>query len=173
MKGNIMKADERRQAIADYLQTKEVAVPGATLSREFGVSRQIIVQDISALKASGYDITPTHFGYVMHKAPHAERVFKTYHSTEETRDELSLIVSLGGTVINVFVWHKVYGKLEARLGISTHEDIDRFIEGVRSGTSVELMHITGGHHFHTVRAQSEEILDRIEAKMNAMGYIEK
>lgn len=168
-----MKADERRQAIADYLLTKETAVPGAALSREFGVSRQIIVQDISALKAAGYDISPTHFGYVMHKTPHAERVFKTYHTTAETKDELSLIVSLGGTVINVFVWHKVYGKLEARLGISTHDDIGRFIDGVRSGTSVELMHITGGHHFHTVRAQSEDILDKIEAEMNAKGYIER
>ena len=168
-----MKADERRQAIADYLFAKETAVPGAVLSREFGVSRQIIVQDISALKAAGYDITPTHFGYVMHKTPHAERVFKTYHTTAETKDELSLIVSLGGTVINVFVWHKVYGKLEARLGISSHEDVDRFIDGVRSGTSVELMHITGGHHFHTVRAPSGDILDRIEAEMNAKGYIDR
>ncbi len=168
-----MKADERRQNIADYLLTRETAVPGAALAREFGVSRQIIVQDISVLRASGYDIIPTHYGYVIRKTPHAERVIKTYHTTEDTRDELSLIVSLGGTVVNVFVWHKVYGKLEARLGISTPEDVDRFIEGVRSGTSVELMHITGGHHYHTVRAQSEEILDKIEAEMDARGYVEK
>lgn len=168
-----MKADKRRQAIADYLLTKETAITGADLSQEFGVSRQIIVQDISALKKSGYDIIPTHYGYVLHKTPHVERIIKTYHTTSETKDELSLIVSLGGSIVNVFVWHKVYGKLEARLGISTMEDIDRFIDGVRSGTSVELMHITGGHHYHTVRAQNEETLDRIEAAMNAKGYIEK
>lgn len=167
-----MKADERRRSIADYLLIKETAVPGAALAREFGVSRQIIVQDISELKAAGYDIIPTHYGYVLRRAPHAERVIKAYHTTSETRDELSLIVSLGGSIINVFVWHKVYGKLEAKLGISTEEDVGRFIEGVRSGTSVELMHITGGHHYHTVRAQNEEALDRIEAELDARGYIE-
>lgn len=168
-----MKADKRRQTIADYLLANEKAITGAALAREFGVSRQIIVQDISALKAAGYDIIPTHYGYVLRKAPQAERVIKTFHTTDQTKEELSLIVSLGGSIVNVFVWHKVYGKLEAKLGISTHEDIDRFIEGVRSGTSVELMHITGGHHYHSVRAQSEEILDRIEAEMDAMGYIER
>lgn len=169
----VMKADERRQAIAEYLLAKECAVTGADLAREFGVSRQIIVQDISALKAEGYDITPTHYGYVIRKTPHAERIVKAYHTTEQTRDELSLIVSLGGSIVNVFVWHKVYGKLEARLGINTYEDIDNFLDGVRSGTSVELMHITGGHHYHTIRAQSEEILDKIVAEMDAMGYIER
>lgn len=168
-----MKADKRRQTIADYLLANEKAITGAVLAREFGVSRQIIVQDISALKTAGYDIIPTHYGYVLRKAPQAERVIKTFHTTDQTKEELSLIVSLGGSIVNVFVWHKVYGKLEAKLGISTHEDIDRFIEGVRSGTSVELMHITGGHHYHSVRAQSEEILDRIEAEMDAMGYIER
>ena len=168
-----MKADKRRQTIADYLLANEKAITGAALAREFGGSRQIIVQDISALKAAGYDIIPTHYGYVLRKAPQAERVIKTFHTTDQTKEELSLIVSLGGSIVNVFVWHKVYGKLEAKLGISTHEDIDRFIERVRSGTSVELMHITGGHHYHTIRAQSEEILDRIEAEMDAMGYIER
>ena len=168
-----MKADKRRQTIADYLLANEKAITGAALAREFGVSRQIIVQDRSALKAAGYEIIPTHYGYVLRKAPQAERVIKTFHTTDQTKEELSLIVSLGGSIVNVFVWHKVYGKLEAKLGISTHEDIDHFIEGVRSGTSVELMHITGGHHYHTIRAQSEEILDRIEAEMDAMGYIER
>ena len=151
----------------------EEPVSGSVLSERLGVSRQIIVQDIAMLRAEGYDVLSTHQGYVITKGPFAERVFKLRHPSEQTEDELTTIVSMGGTVVNVFVWHKVYGKLEAKLGISTHEDIDRFIEGVRSGTSVELMHITGGHHYHTVRAQSDEILDRIEAEMDAMGYIER
>ena len=42
---------------------------------------------------------------------------------------------------------------------------------VRSGKSTELMNVTGGYHYHTVRADSEAVLDRIEAELNRRGYI--
>ena len=45
------------------------------------------------------------------------------------------------------------------------------MEGVRTGQSTELMHITGGYHYHTVRADSEEILDRIENALRERNYI--
>ena len=94
-----MKADERRKAIANLLTTEQKAVSGAALSAEFGVSRQIIVQDIMALRSSGYDIISTHNGYLIQKTPLKERVFKVYHTTERTEEELNLIVDLGGTVV--------------------------------------------------------------------------
>jgi transcriptional regulator of NAD metabolism len=78
---------------------------------------------------------------------------------------------MGGVVKDVFVWHKVYGRVKASLNISSREDVDRFIEGVRSGKSSELMNITGGYHYHTVRADSEEILDRIGDALAERGYI--
>ena len=68
-----MKADERRKAIANLLTTEQKAVSGAALSAEFGVSRQIIVQDITALRSSGYDIISTHNGYLVQKTPLKER----------------------------------------------------------------------------------------------------
>ena len=166
-----MKADKRRQTIADYLLANEKAITGAALAREFGVSRQIIVQDISTLKAAGYDIIPTHYGYVLRKAPQAERVIKTFHTTDQTKEELSLIVSLGGSIVNVFVWHKVYGKVSAPLNIFSRLQVKQFIEGVRTGKSSELMNITGGYHYHTVRAESEEILQKIEDALTTHGFI--
>ena len=166
-----MKAAERRKSIANLLISSDSAVPGGRLSEMFGVSRQIIVQDIAVLKASGYDILSTHSGYVMQDTPLKERVFKVYHTTHQTEDELSTIVELGGTVVDVFVWHKVYGKMAAPLNIFSRLHIDQFIEGVRSGKSVELMSITGGFHYHTVRAESEQILDNIEHALNAKNYI--
>ena len=166
-----MKAAERRKSIANLLISSDSAVPGGRLSEMFGVSRQIIVQDIAVLKASGYDILSTHSGYVMQDTPLKERVFKVYHTTHQTEDELSTIVELGGTVVDVFVWHKVYGKMAAPLNIFSRLHIDQFIEGVRSGKSVELMSITGGFHYHTVRAESEQILDNIERALNAKNYI--
>lgn len=33
------------------------------------------------------------------------------------------------------------------------------------------MNITGGYHYHTVRAEREEILDRIEYALNSKGFI--
>ena len=80
-------------------------------------------------------------------------------------------MSLGGTVVDVFVWHKVYGKMTAPLNIFSPLHIKQFIEGVRSGKSTELMNITGGYHYHTVRAESEQILDKIEQCLVSKNYI--
>ncbi len=166
-----MKAVERRQAIVNRLLSADGAVSGATLAVECGVSRQIIVQDITVLKGSGYDILSTHSGYIMQRSPLTERVFKLHHTTEQTEDELSLIVGYGGTVVDVFVWHKVYGRVSAPLNIFSRRHIEQFIEGVRTGKSTELMNITGGYHYHTVRADSEETLDRIGQALAERGYI--
>lgn len=166
-----MKALDRRKAIANRLLSANGAVSGSTLSEEFGVSRQIIVQDIAVLKGCGYDILSTHNGYVIQKSPLKERVFKLHHTTEQTEDELNTIVELGGTVVDVFVWHKVYGKVAAPLNIFSRLHVKQFIEGVRSGKSSELMNITGGYHYHTVRADSEKILDTIGKALKKKGYI--
>ena len=98
-----MKAHDRRKAIVNLLLSSNEAISGSTLSEKFSVSRQIIVQDISVLKGSGYDILSTHNGYIIQKSPLKERVFKLHHTTEQTEDELSIIVELGGTVVDVFV----------------------------------------------------------------------
>lgn len=166
-----MKADERRKAIINLLLSEQKPLSGGMLAENFGVSRQIIVQDISVLKGSGYDILSTHNGYVIQQTPLKERVFKVHHTTENTEDELNLIVDLGGTVVDVFVWHKVYGKVVAKLNIFSRMQIKHFIEGVRSGKSTELMNITGGYHYHTVRAETEEILNKIGNVLENKGYI--
>ena len=166
-----MKAQERRNSIVNFLLAEDKAISGGELSEKFGVSRQIIVQDINVLKGLGYEILSTHNGYIIQKSPLKERVLKMHHTTEQTEDELSLIVGLGGTVVDVFVWHKVYGKMEAKLNIFSDLHVKQFIEGVRTGKSSELMNITGGYHYHTIRADSEEILDRIENILKERGYI--
>ena len=166
-----MKVAERRKAIVNLLLSSKEPISGSELSRQFGISRQIIVQDISVLKGTGCEILSTNQGYVIQKSPLCERVFKVRHTTNETEDELSCIVNLGGIVVDVFVWHKVYGKIEANLNISTQLHIKQFLEGVRTGKSTELMHITSGYHYHTVRAENEAVLDRIEAALTERNYI--
>ncbi len=166
-----MKAQERRKSIINLLLAEDSPISGGELSEKCGVSRQIIVQDIAVLKGQGIDILSTHNGYIIQKSPLKERVFKVKHSTEQTEDELNIIVDLGGTVVDVFVWHKVYGKISASLNIFSRLQIKQFIEGVRTGKSTELMNITGGYHYHTIRAENEGILDRIENALDSIGFI--
>ena len=166
-----MKVAERRKAIVNLLLSAKEPISGGELAQRFHISRQIIVQDITVLKGTGYEILSTSQGYVMQRSPLAERVFKVRHTTDQTEDELSCIVDLGGTVVDVFVWHKVYGKIEAALNIFSPLHVKQFMEGVRTGQSTELMHVTGGYHYHTVRAESPAVLDRIEAALNERNYI--
>ena len=107
----------------------------------------------------------------MQKSPFVERVFKLKHTTEQTEEELTTIVDLGGTIVDVFVWHKVYGRISATLNIFSKLHVKQFLEGVRTGKSSELMNITGGYHYHTVRAESESILDKIGETLQAKNYI--
>ena len=166
-----MKVTERRKAIVNLLSASKTPISGGELSKQFNVSRQIIVQDITVLKGLGYEILSTHNGYVMQKSPFVERVFKLKHTTEQTEDELTTIVDLGGTVVDVFVWHKVYGRISATLNIFSRLQIKQFLEGVRTGKSTELMNITGGYHYHTVRADSEEVLNKIENYLKEKNYL--
>ena len=166
-----MKVTERRKAIVNLLLASKTPISGGELSKQFNVSRQIIVQDITVLKGLGYEIFSTHHGYLLQKSPLVERVFKLKHTTEQTEDELTTIVDLGGTVVDVFVWHKVYGRISATLNIFSRLQIKQFLEGVRTGKSTELMNITGGYHYHTVRAESESILDKIGETLKVKEYI--
>ena len=114
-----MKAKERRKEIVAILMSGNEPVSGSELSDKLSVSRQIIVQDIAVLRAEGYEILSLHTGYVMKKNPLVERVFKVRHTSDETKEELNLIVEHGGIVVDVFVWHRAYGKISASLNISS------------------------------------------------------
>lgn len=166
-----MKAEERRKAIALHLYAEQKAISGGELAKRFGVSRQIIVQDIAKIKDDGYQIQPTHSGYLLTASPLKERTFKTRHSAEQTEDALLTIINLGGIVKDDFVWHKVYGKINVHLNLYTAEHVKDFIDGVRSGKSVELMHVTGGYHYLSVLAKSEKTLDEIGTALEQKGYI--
>lgn len=166
-----MNAVERREKIVELITTSDEPVSGSTLSKKLEVSRQIIVQDIAILKASGYEIMSTNRGYILNNTSSYTRVFKVHHTNEQTEDELNLIVDIGGTVEDVFVWHRVYGRIRASLNISSRRNVQQCIDGLVSGKSTALMNITSGYHYHTVKADSEETLDLIEKSLAEKGYL--
>ncbi|MCH5184530.1 MAG: transcription repressor NadR [Oscillospiraceae bacterium] len=166
-----MKGAERRGRILEIIKNSDGPVTGGSLAKETDVSRQVIVQDISRLKAEGHDIIATSRGYIINRPAKAERVFKLVHSDDEIRDELELIVSMGGMVKNVFVWHKIYGKLTADINIATYGDIDEYIDNFRMGRSSPLKNVTSEYHYHTVTAPDSETLDRICEALDKRNFL--
>ncbi|MEG0377258.1 MAG: transcription repressor NadR [Eubacterium sp.] len=158
----ILDGVQRRAAIVDLLKNAKQPLSGTAIGRIFNVSRQVIVQDIALLRVSVPGILSTHRGYLMTQPTYFVRVLKVCHQTEEIENELNMIVDAGGRVIDVFVHHPLYGKLKAELRIFSRLDVKKFVAQVKSEGIHPLNLITGGDHYHTIEANSEEILDTIE-----------
>lgn len=155
------KVTNRRNKIIDTLERAKEPVNGTELSEKFGVSRQVIVQDIAALKKDN-EIISTNRGYIMAEVNKPTRVIKSSHTDSDIERELNSIVDLGGIVKDVFVRHRVYGLIKADLNIKCRRDVKKFIEDLEKGISKPLKNITGNYHYHTIMADTEEILDEIE-----------
>ena len=170
---NTEKADgeARRAGILAALRPGAEPQSAGALGEKFGVSRQVIVQDIALLRASGASVISTNRGYVLSSPPRAERVGKVRHTEAEVGEELELIVRLGGTVKDVSVSHRVYGNIRADLGVQTPLQVSEFVRSIRSGASRPLMLVTDGYHYHTVTAPDEKTLDEIEKRLKDRGFL--
>lgn len=166
-----MKAEKRRGEILSLLGNSENPVPAGVLAERFNVSRQVIVQDVAILRANGYDVTATNRGYVLNVKLQASRVFKCRHSFEELVDEGACIIEAGGRIEDVFVNHRVYGRISARLGLYSRMHVEELYRSLVSGASKPLMSVTDGYHYHTVSAENEEALDEIEKLLRNKGFL--
>ena len=126
----------RRDAIIKLLQKEVEPVSGSALAKKMGVSRQVIVQDITLLRTA-YPILATARGYLLNQTESkCRKTFCVKHSAEQARDELTRIVDLGGKVLDIMVEHDVYGEIRADLMISRRKDVDTFcaqLEASKSG----------------------------------------
>ena len=132
-----MSGEERRGKIIQALKNSDKAVSATTLAKEFDVSRQVIVQDVALLRANGKNIFSTNRGYLIQEDEETTRVFKVQHEDDEVEKELTTIVDLGGTVEDVFVYHKVYGVLRAEMNIKSRMDIRNYMDPFREIQSAE------------------------------------
>lgn len=168
-----MSGEERRKKIIDILETGSGPVSAGRMAKEFGVSRQVVVQDIALLRAAGHQIVSTARGYVSVRPGKCSRVFKVRHTPEQAEQELNMIVDCGGRVMDIFVYHRVYGTVRAKLDISSRLDVQKYLRDISSGKSSALSNVTSGYHYHTVVAASEEQLDLIQEKLSEMGFLAK
>lgn len=166
-----MNGETRRKEIIARLTGASAPVSASKLAEEFGVSRQVIVQDVALIRASGYSIASLARGYVLETPSQAKRVFKVRHPDEDTEKELNLMVDAGGTVDDVFVFHKCYGLVRAPMDIKSRYHVKQFLDDIASGKSSLLKNVTSGYHYHTVLADSEETLDLIEKSLKEHGFL--
>lgn len=162
----------RRIELMNRLKQEKRPLSGTELAKEFGVSRQVIVQDIAILRASDEKILPTARGYMMmpEGAQGVRRVIAVSHGMEGMRRELELMVDMGAKVLNVIVEHDVYGSIQGDLMIENRRDVDAFMDKIENGSSAPLYCLTSGDHYHTIEARDEETLDAVEeALMQEFG----
>lgn len=170
-----MSGDERRKLLLSMMQQARAPISGSALGKKTGVSRQVVVQDIALLRTQGYPIMSMTKGYCLVGAGQNRhvRIVKVCHTNEQVEDELNTIVDLGGTVTDVMVNHRAYGKMTATLNIRCRREVQAFMENIRSGISTPLLNVTSGYHFHTISADSAAILDEIEEALKQKGYLSR
>lgn len=166
-----MKGTERRQEIVKTLSRSSTPVSGQKLSEALGVSRQVIVQDIALLRAAGHAIASTNRGYVLDGTAQAVRLVKVRHDASRMSEEMNTVVDLGGCLMDVMVNHRTYGFVSAPLDIKNRREVKRFVEQLNEGVSEPLSSLTAEYHFHHICAESEEILDEIEASLKKEGFV--
>lgn len=168
-----MDGETRRGKIIRMLSEGSEPITGIALAKALAVSRQVIVQDIALLRANGAAILSTNRGYLLQGEREVVRVFKVLHSDDEVEEELNCIVDLGGVVVDVFVYHKVYGVVRADMNIKSRMEVGRYLKTLEGGKSSLLKNVTSGYHYHTVRAESEEALDLIQEELRQRGFLAK
>ncbi len=169
----MLKGNERRECIRKDLMKSLKAMKGAELAEKYGVSRQVIVQDIALLRAVGEQIVSTADGYIYFSfhMNMPKRVFAVKHDHSEIEKELTTILDLGGSLLNVFIHHPIYGDLVADMNIDNKVQMEKYIIQCQAEDFKPLMFLTDNVHYHTIEANSEKELDLIEAALSDLGYL--
>ena len=168
--------EERREMLLQLLKDKGEPITGSELAAITNVSRQVIVGDITLLKAKGEPIIATSQGYMFliqngSQAPMVERIIASNHSPERTEEELNLLVDYGVTVKDVRIEHPVYGDLTASVMVSNRKEVSQFMEKIKSTNASYLSELTGGIHLHTISAATKEKLDEAEKALKLANLL--
>ncbi len=170
-----MEGDLRRKQLIHLLEQATKPLSGSELAKQLEVSRQIIVQDIALLRASNRNIVSTNKGYLFFpdkkSLSRCRRTFAVCHDDSTMAQELYIIVDNGGKLLDVVVEHEVYGQIAVDLFLDNRRDVQDFIEKINKETTHPLHMLTNGRHYHTVEADTEEILDHIEHDLRAHHFL--
>ncbi|WEG14064.1 transcription repressor NadR [Pullulanibacillus sp. KACC 23026] len=174
MEQDKLLGDERRERLLGWLKETRNPITGSELARRTKVSRQVIVQDISLLKAKNEPIIATAQGYVYINQDFSAMVSKVIackHTPEQTEQELTIMVDHGVTVKDVIVEHPVYGEITANLRLSNRREVQHFLSRIQQSNASLLSNLTDGIHLHTLVATNEAALIRVERELEKEGFL--
>lgn len=167
--------EERRTLLLKLLKEANGPITGGELASYANVSRQVIVGDITLLKARQEPIIATSQGYLfMHQSPTKqtfERIVACNHTPEDTEKELTILVDLGVTVKDVKIEHPVYGDLTASIMVSNRNEVSQFIHKIKTTKAAYLSELTEGYHLHTISALKEQTLDLAEEALRKAHFL--
>ncbi|MFD3449523.1 transcription repressor NadR [Microbacteriaceae bacterium 4G12] len=166
--------EERRDLILQWLISSDKPLSGSELSKKTNVSRQVIVQDISLLKARNEPIMATSQGYIylkQQKQQTYERMIACQHQPDQVREELTILVDHGITIKDVKVEHPVYGDITAPILVSTRYEIDQYLKKIHETNATYLSQLTDGIHLHTIEADSIAKLDAGCKVLEKAGFL--
>jgi transcriptional regulator of NAD metabolism len=165
-----MQTGERRAAIETMLRNAGQPVTGSQLAAAFGVSRQVIVQDMAVLRAGGLPVEASAQGYYLRTAGKAHVcVIASCHRTREALlAELYAIVDAGATVEDIIVEHPVYGEIVGNLHVDSRKAADLLSRQLYHPQAAPLSTVTGGFHLHTLSAPDQATLERAVAALKRL-----
>lgn len=167
--------EKRRDFLLNILKGNNTPITGGELAKKANVSRQVIVNDITLLKAKNEPIIATSQGYLYHKQSITpgtfEKTIACYHTPEQAESELNLIVDHGVTVKDVKIEHPVYGDLTASIMVSNRNEVKQFIEKINETKAIYLSNLTHGIHIHTIFAKNEQQLFDVENALKKAGFL--
>lgn len=170
-----MNTEERRAKVLDRIKTAEKPVNGTALSKEFSVSRQIIVGDIAIIRAMGVEIYATPRGYLIPEGNKSSTnllaTITCSHDRAGLQRELDIIVDNGGKIRDVIVEHPLYGEIRADLLLNTRRDVAEFIRRMDNCQAHPLLIVTGGIHLHTLEVPNEATLAAIKKELQAENIL--
>ena len=167
-----MDGEKRRLEILNAIANATKPVSASSLAKQYNVSRQVIVGDIALLRASGYDITATARGYVMYvESGRFIGKVAVNHTLEQTEIELLSLVNIDVYIIDVTVEHPYYGELTGQLNIRNKEDVNNFINDIKSGKAELLSSLTQGVHLHTISCRDKEHFKQAHEVLDELGIL--
>ena len=166
-----MTTAQRRTEILQILKKAAAPVAAKELAARFGVSRQVIVQDMAVIRVSTPCILSTTRGYVLQQDNGSSREFKVCHAPEQIEDDLNLRVACGGHIKNISISHRLYGRISADMDVRSRQDVREFVETLKNSSSSVLSNATSGYHYHLVAADTPERLDMIQQKLREAGFL--
>jgi transcriptional regulator of NAD metabolism len=166
-------SEDRRSRLVELLRSSEAPITGSDLAAGLGVSRQVIVNDVAIVRASGVPILGSPRGYVLVEGADDRPIatISCRHDREGNRREFEILVDRGIEVVDVVVEHPVYGELTANLLVRTRSDVDGYIEAISNDGVQPLWALTDGVHVHHVRAPSDDALDAAKRELAEAGIL--